>query len=192
MATKTKSKIELPTLNPAWLIAKADAKAAASAVTVAENRLSRMGDQNERHVVEVAKAKSARLITNGRAELYGSGSGYDVIYSRCSDGPECEHDPREQPFSRKDIAASQKAIDKATTANAKAQTKLLTTSPDYDAFAAARSEGASHVWWPMDREVDPRLRRWQGKALTDDDIVALGPHELHRNVINGSIIEVPA
>ena len=71
-----------------------------------------------------------------------------------------------------------------------AEAALSDTPPSHDCLAVARSAGAEYVWWPADKYVDPRIRRWRGQAVTSNELDGLGVHELARLIGVGGIIEV--
>ena len=187
--------MELKAVDPAYLEAKTDTEKARKTLRSAKARAEIMESENERHADEVAKKSrsGSPLITNGQALRRGSGSGFDVVHSRCRcDGfpDECTHDPREAPYSSADLADAGKAIGKAEKALSVAETNLAATPHAFDAFANAREAGSRYVWWPLQKFVDPRKQRWQGLPLTDSDLADLGPHELRLGINAGSIIEV--
>jgi hypothetical protein len=189
--------MELPTTAPAYLIAKVETAKATKALKAAQNRLAIMDSENERHGQEVAeKSRSGLpLRTNQQVLRYGSGSGLEIVYSacRCADRDvECLHNPRRTPHSPADLAAVQDAIEKATEAFSMAEETLDSTDPSFDAFANARDVGAKFCWWPMDRYVDPRLRRWRGQPISDEKVLEIGPHSLQHGIQVGGIIEVPS
>lgn len=190
--------LTLDAIAPAYLEARADAAEARRKLRGLQLVSKSMASQNTDHAAEVAAADRTgnALITNGQAARRGSGSGCEVIYRACSHSgfppDECECDPRTPPFSDADIRDAEKAINDAEEALKAAETTLDATPSSFDAFAAAREAGATHVWWPMDRNVDPRLRRYQGQPVTVEEVQALGAHAMNRGVQAGGIIEVPS
>ena len=185
--------MELKAVDPAYLEAKTDTDAARTAHRRAKARAEIMESKNVKHAEEVARNSDGRLATNGQILRFGSGSGFDVIYSRCRcDGveQECTHDPREAPYSAADLKAAGKAIGKAEKALEAAETNLAATPHALDAFTNARDNGAEYVWWPLVKFVDPRRQRWQGQPVTTEELAALGPHGLRHGIADGSIIEV--
>jgi hypothetical protein len=187
--------MELTTVAPDYLIARADCEAARKTLRSTKTNAELMAERNVEHADEVARngRSGYPLITNGQALRRGSGSGFAVVYTRCRcDGfpEECAHDPREAPYSDDALAAADKAIAKAEKALKAAETNLTATPHALDAFANAREAGARYVYWPIEKFVDPRIRHWQGQPIPDPDLATLGPRELRRGIDAGSIIEV--
>jgi hypothetical protein len=187
--------MELKAVDPAYLIARADTEAARKTLRSTKTNAELMASKNVEHADEVAKKSrsGSPMATNGQIHRRGTGSGFEVIYTRCRcDGfsEECTHDPREAPYSDDDLITAGKAIAKAEKALKAAEKNLDATPHALDAFANAREAGARYVYWPIEKFVDPRIRHWQGQPIPDPDLATLGPHELRRGIDNGSIIEV--
>ncbi len=195
MTTKTKQrKPTLPTVAPAWLEAKIDTDNARQRLVDAKRHVVVVVQANEAHTSEIVeigrKSNDYKLVTNGTALAFGSGGSFNIVHHRCRCEEACDHDPAKSPYSPEAIAAADRAVLDAESVLTNANADLDGTDSEFDAFANAREAKASHVWWPQARYVDPRLRRWRGKPLTASDVDDLGPHELNRCVVAGSIIEV--
>ena len=181
---------------PEWLAARIDAAEARRVVKGRQGALEMMESENRLHADEVAQKSRTgnRLITNGTAARQGGGFGAEVIYRRCqcSGFPpsECHHDPTESPYSAEIIEAGRAAIVKAEKALKVAEKRLAGVDTSFDVFANARENGARYVWWPLDRNRDPRKYRHRGQPLTDADVQALGPHRLRQAVNSGGVVEV--
>jgi hypothetical protein len=189
--------MELPTKSPAYLTAQADLKDARTDLRRLSGVPAGMVSRNADHAAEVAEKSrtgAGPLITNGQALRRGTGSGFEIVYRRCScDGfePECFHDPTESPYTAADIAKAEKAVKAAEKAVAEYAATLAETPAAFDAFANAREAGAMYVWWPQDIHRDPRKFHYRGQPLTADELTNLGPHSLRRAITNGAVIEVP-
>lgn len=190
----SKTKPTLDATSPAWLAAKADVAAARGALRSAEGGVEFREGANERHAEEVAKARrhdeNVPLITSTQAAEYTGGRAV-VIYPRCrNDGHLCDHDAADPPFTAADFKAARNAVTAAEGALTKAEKHLADTAPYFDAAAGAVDQDARFVWWPQNRLVDPRRFRWQGQPVTDEELAALGVHELRRLISAGAVIEV--
>lgn len=181
---------------PEYLAAKHEAGEARKAARAAENRLEWMTGENERHADEVAVAERwgyDRLVTNQQAAVFTGGAATVVYRTRCrADGHDCDHDPRESPYSDTELHAAAAAIAKTKRQLTKAEKALADLEgSSFDVAEAVRdSDGPPFAWWPDEVFPDPSKRRWQGKPLTADEVDALGPLELQRLLAAGGVIEV--
>ena len=195
----TTDTMTLPALSPQYLIAQVERDKAKKALARIRGRLVYMEGQNEQHESEV-KEKSRHnlpLLTNAQALQRGNGSGFEIVHYRCKcedlpGEPECLCNPRRSPFLPSDLEAVEDAISKAEAKVSKAEKTLEDTPSEFDAFANAREADARFCWWPADKYVDPRIRRFRGQPVTPEQMNALGPHGLNRGVQVGGIVEVPS
>jgi hypothetical protein len=187
--------LTLDVKTPDYLIAQADLASARTTLRRLERQPGDMVSRNAEHFAEVTAADITgnTLKTNGQVLDRGNGSGYAVTFRACAcDGTtECLHDPRVPPYSAADIAKAEKAVVKARKAVAKAAATLADTPVAWDAFAAARDAGATHVWWPQDERRDPRRYRTRGQPVSPEELAALGPRKLNHEIQAGGIVQVP-
>jgi hypothetical protein len=197
-ATEAKTALTLDAKAPEYLIAAADLADAREALRRIEAVPNGMVSRNADHAAEVAEKSrtgAGPLITNGQALRRGTGSGFEVIYKRCScDGfdVECFHDPTESPYTPADITKAEKAVKTAEIAVAEYAKVLADTPAAFDAFANAREAGAAFVWWPMEQNRDPRRYRFRGQPISDEKVAEMGHHSLRHGIEVGGIIEVPS
>jgi hypothetical protein len=187
----------LEAISPEYMTARVECDKSRKELRASQIRLELMKSRNVDHAKEVAgKSRSGLpMKTNQQILQYGSGSGYEIVYSACRCSVldiSCSHDPRMAPHSDADLAAAEKTIDKATKTLSKAEATLADTPSSFDCFEAARAQGNRYVWWPKDKYVDPKLRRWRGQPISDEKVAEMGHHSLHHGVQVGAIIEVPA
>ena len=196
----TSTTMTLSALTPAYLTARVRVAAARQAVKNAEGRPEMMRAKNADHAAEVAEIRresrypgGPRFLTAAQALARGSGSGYEIVYKRCSthDDHKCEHDPTDPPFTDDKIAEAEKQITAAKRALAKAGKRLAEEPPDFDVIGSAQQAGSRFVWWPPNRFADPTKQRYQGQPITDDELAELGVFELQRQVNLGQIVEIP-
>jgi hypothetical protein len=186
----------LEAISPDYLIAKAECDKATKALKGAQGQLEMMGSGNDQHAKELAEKSRSGLPmrTNQQILQYGSGSGYEIVYTacRCSDLViSCSHDPRMAPYSDAVLAAAEKRIVKAEKTLSRASATLADTPSSFDAFEHTRDVGARYCWWPNDVYVDPKLRRWRGQPISDEKVAEIGPHSLRHGIEVGGIVEVP-
>jgi hypothetical protein len=194
--TETKTLPTLEALTPEYLTLRARLKATRKILNAAQSRLAYLPTLNEKHAEEVRgkDLSGSTLMTAGQVASRGTGAGVETIYYRCScDGSAiCLHDPRVAPVPAERLKAAAQAVSDAEKAVAKLETQLAATDGLVDVLAHARAVGASHIWWPVDRFTDPRLKHYRGQPLTAEDISSLGHHGLRQQVATGSVIEVTA
>jgi hypothetical protein len=187
--------LTLDVKTPGYLIAQADLASARTTLRRLERQPGDMVSRNAENFAEVTAADRSghTLKTTGQIVDRGNGSGFEVIRKACAcDGTTtCRHDPRVPPYSSDDIAAAEKAVVKAEKALEKAAATLADTPSSFDAFANARESNSRFVWWPQDRDRDPRRFRFRGQPITDDEVAGMGPHSLRRAITLGAILEVP-
>lgn len=185
-----------PTLDatsPKWLAARVDVQTARDNLREAENLADGMTWANGRHADEVAEKTrfhDGTLITSSVAQVF-TGTNAELIYSRCrNDGHQCTHDAREAPWSAADLAAAAKRVTARAADLADAEATLADTPSHYDAALEARKAGSRHVWWPANRNVDPRRYRYQGQPITAEELATLGVAKVRRLLVSGDILEV--
>jgi hypothetical protein len=189
-----------PTLSshsPEYLMATADRASAVKLVNARRQISKWMVGQNASHAEEVKEKSRSGLPmkTNSQVLAYGSGSGFEIIHRRCNcdrGTAVCEHDPRTSPFDAEALEKAHGQLLEAEEALVEADRVLDETNPTFDVFAAARAAGAKWVWWPEAQRRDPRLYRYRGKPVTDDEVATVGVLELQRQVRMGRVVEVPS
>jgi len=196
MTTKT---MTLEALSKEYLIARVDVAEARAAVKSAKGRVEIWEAKNAGHAKEVAEKRressypgGPRFRTNQQVSMIGSGSGYEVIYSRCrhTGDERCAHEATASPFTEDDIATGRKQITAAEKRLTKAETRLAGTLPTFDVVVEARKQGSRFVWWPASRFLDPRKFRYRGLPITADELAEVGPIELQRLITAGEIVDV--
>ena len=189
----------LEALTPEYLTARVRFAGARQKAKAAEGRAPMMEAQNADHAAEVAEILRTsrypggpKLITAAQALARGGGSGFEIVYKRCSthDGHKCEHDPTSSPFTDDEIADAEKQVTATTKALARAEKMLATTDPTLDVVAACAAADSRYAWWPASRYVDPARFRYRGQPITDDELGDLGPFELQRLITIGEVVDV--
>lgn len=189
----------LEALTPEYLTARVRFAGARQKAKAAEGRAPMMKAQNADHAAEVAEILRTsrypggpKLITAAQALARGGGSGFEIVYKRCSthDGHTCEHDATMAPFGAEAIEEAERQTTKAKAALTRAEKALTTTDSTLDVVAACAEVGARYCWWPASRFVDPTRFRYRGKPITDDELADLGPLELQRLITLGEVVDV--
>ena len=181
---------------PEYLLSKVEAAEARNAVKNAQGRVEWMESRSATHTEQLAKADRSgytNVLTNQQARQW-TGGGATVIYAtRCeADGHDCEHDPRAAPYSDTDLRSAIFAIGQAERRLANAEKALAAAeeSSSLDVAEACRQAGTRYAWWPDEVFPDPTKRRYQGQPITADELDALGPFELQRQVASGHVLEI--